>query len=180
MSLSEGEAQTFEVVALENYSLPVPDRSETMTFQKRTGELQRKAMSADRAVSEALERLKYIEKALLDTPGADPGLLQTARTIELGLKDAHKQIVGDPTLRRFSEPRVPSILNRLSQIIDGHWKTTYGPTKTHRDSYEVAARELEEVSGRLRQLIETDLVQLEESMEAAGAPWTPGRKIPRD
>ena len=29
--------------------------------------------------------------------------------------------------------------------------------------------------GRLRPLIEGDLARLEKAMEAAGAPWTPGR-----
>ena len=173
-----GEAQAFDVVALENASLPVPDRRETMAFQKQTGELQRKALAVDAAVDDALERLKFIKIALLDTPGAVPELSQRALAIEQGLKDAQKQIVGDPTLRQFREPRVPSILDRISQIIEGHWKTTYGPTRTHRQSYQVAAQDLEEVSRKLRQLIDTDLAALEEAMEAAGAPWTPGRKIP--
>jgi len=31
----------------------------------------------------------------------------------------------------------------------------------------------------LRKLVEGDLVALEEKLEAAGAPWTPGRAIPR-
>jgi hypothetical protein len=165
------------VVALESSTLPTPNRSDAIAFQKQTWELQRKALAADAAVDEVLERLKYIKKALLDTPGAGPELSQRALAIEQGLKDAQKQIVGDPTLRRFSEPRAPSILNRISQIIEGHWKTTYGPTKTHRQSYQVAAQDLEEVSERLRQLIDTDLAALEEAMESAGAPWTPGRKI---
>ncbi len=31
----------------------------------------------------------------------------------------------------------------------------------------------------LRTLVESDLVALEEKLEAVGAPWTPGRAIPR-
>jgi hypothetical protein len=31
------------------------------------------------------------------------------------------------------------------------------------------------VLGKLRTLVDTDLAKLEKDMEAAGAPWTPGR-----
>jgi hypothetical protein len=43
------------------------------------------------------------------------------------------------------------------------------------DQYAAAAAEFEGTLTRLRQLIESDLQRLEKQMEAAGAPWTPGR-----
>ena len=49
------------------------------------------------------------------------------------------------------------------------------PTQTQRDHYAAAAAEFEQVLARLRALVEGDLTRLEKSMEAAGAPWTPGR-----
>ncbi len=41
------------------------------------------------------------------------------------------------------------------------------------------AAALSEMLDDLRTLVESDLVALEEKLEAAGAPWTPGRAIPR-
>ncbi len=41
--------------------------------------------------------------------------------------------------------------------------------------YNAAAQDFESVLGQLRQLIEVDLDRLEKQLEAAGAPWTPGR-----
>jgi hypothetical protein len=49
------------------------------------------------------------------------------------------------------------------------------PTQTQIDQYAAAAQEFETALGQLRQLIESDLARLEKQMEAAGAPWTPGR-----
>ncbi len=43
------------------------------------------------------------------------------------------------------------------------------------NQYAVAAQEFEGVLSQLRQLIEVDLENLEKQLEAAGAPWTPGR-----
>ena len=44
--------------------------------------------------------------------------------------------------------------------------------------YDIVVAEYEEVIGDLRQLVETDLPALNEKLDEAGAPWTPGRKIP--
>jgi hypothetical protein len=41
--------------------------------------------------------------------------------------------------------------------------------------YTVAAQDFERVLANLRTLVEVDLARLEKEMEAAGAPWTPGR-----
>ena len=53
--------------------------------------------------------------------------------------------------------------------------STSRPTQTQIDLYGHAAAEFEGTLNALRQLIEVDLAKLEKQMEAAGAPWTPGR-----
>ena len=49
------------------------------------------------------------------------------------------------------------------------------PTQTQLNQYNAAAQDFEAVLVQLRQLIEVDLAKLEKQLEAAGAPWTPGR-----
>jgi hypothetical protein len=44
-----------------------------------------------------------------------------------------------------------------------------------RDSYAVAGEQFADVLGKLHGLVDVDLRQLEDAMEKAGAPWTPGR-----
>ncbi len=73
---------------------------------------------------------------------------------------------------------MPGITSRVNSVVGGHWRATYGPTNTHRQQYEIAAAAFTEVYDDLRQLIETDLPALEARLEAAGAPWTPGRALP--
>ena len=53
--------------------------------------------------------------------------------------------------------------------------STSRPTQTQQAQYSAAAQDFEGVLGQLRQLIEVDLAKLEKQLEAAGAPWTPGR-----
>ncbi|HKG23974.1 MAG TPA: hypothetical protein VKC34_18870, partial [Blastocatellia bacterium] len=53
--------------------------------------------------------------------------------------------------------------------------STARPTETQAAQYNFAAQEFEGVLGRLRTLVESDLARLEKALEAAGAPYTPGR-----
>ena len=46
-----------------------------------------------------------------------------------------------------------------------------------RGNLEIAAGDFEVLERELGALIETDLARLEEDLAAAGAPWTPGRKV---
>ena len=64
------------------------------------------------------------------------------------------------------------------RITDGHWATS-ALTNSHRKNYEIAAAEFEEALKALRPLLEHDLPALHETLEAAGAPWSPGRRLPK-
>jgi photosystem II stability/assembly factor-like uncharacterized protein len=169
----------FEVEPLGMSSLPPADREEVLAFQKKTGELQRAVMGANAAAGEAMDRIKYIKKSIALTPALEPGLVEEAHRLQLTLMDLREKFSGDPTRPRRSEPGMPGIIRRVNKIVYGHWSTTSSPSKTHRKNYEIVAADFESILDELRQLIETDLAAFEQKLEAAGAPWTPGRGVPR-
>jgi hypothetical protein len=168
----------FEIEPLGMASLPEPNRQEVLAFQKRTGELQRAVYGAYRVAQETANQLKYIQQAADTTPGLDPNLAIEARSIAARLRDILERFEGDPTKPRRNEPGMPGILSRLQAVVYGHWSTTSGPTNTHRRSYEIAAEEYQAILGDLKKLVEQDVAELGRKLEAAGAPWTPGRGIP--
>jgi len=69
----------------------------------------------------------------------------------------------------------PSINERVADIVGAQRLSSARPTQTQVNQYTAAAQEFEQTLAQLRQLIEGDLATLEKQMEAAGAPWTPGR-----
>ena len=77
-------------------------------------------------------------------------------------------------LRGKSEGDVPSILERVQQVVSGSWSSTSAPTATHRRNLELASASFEKALGTLRAL-DAEMQGLERDAEAAGAPWTPGR-----
>src|SRR5262249_5959797 len=130
------------------------------------------------AANEAQRRLDHVKKAAEDTPGGDPRWGSDARDLESRLKDLKESLSGDPVRGKRNEPTPPSIVDRVQGIVAGHWSSSQAPTATPRQAYETAARAFEGVLAKLRTLVETDLKNLEDRMEAGQAPWTPGR-VPR-
>jgi len=85
---------------------------------------------------------------------------------------------------RRSQPVVPRILRtharqsiaeRVGAVLDATRFAIAKPTGTQREAYRVASADLAREVDKLRKLIETDVKELEKAMDAAGAPWTPGR-----
>jgi hypothetical protein len=171
------EPQSFSVVTLEQTTLPAKDPRELLAFQRQVAELQRSVLGASRVAGEAQSRIDHVTKALLDTPAADAALLDETRALELRLKELMVVLEGDRTVAARSEPTAPSLTGRVNRITRG-WSSSSAPTGTQRESYAVAVEQFIELLPQLRQLVEVDLVALEDKLEAAGAPWTPGR-MPR-
>jgi hypothetical protein len=86
-----------------------------------------------------------------------------------------RALSGDREMQKRNEPVASSINDRIEAIMEGERFSLAKPTQGHVEDYNIAAGEFTEQLGKLRTLVEVDLVKLEKDMEAAGAPWTPGR-----
>ncbi len=82
---------------------------------------------------------------------------------------------GDSAARQRNMNTPPSISERVGYIVGSQRMSTASPTQTQLNQYSAAAQEFGAVLAQLHQLIEVDLAKLEKQLEAAGAPWTPGR-----
>ncbi len=169
--------RTFEAVPLGTATLAADDRAALLAFQQRVGRLQRAVLATGAVLDETLAQMAYVKGALADTPGAETDLAARARDLERRLRDARVALAGDRTITSRAELAPPSILGRVGRVVRGQWNATSAPTGTHRRSYEVAAGAFETLLDEVRDL-HADLASLHDAMEAAGAPWTPGRKLP--
>ena len=170
-----GEPQTFSAAPLATATMSASERKETLAFEERTGRLQRAVLGATRAAAEAQTRIDHLEKAFADTPRAPAGVQDSLRALESRLKDLQRALSGDSTRSKRNEPTSPAIVDRVQQVVGGHWDTTSAATATHKRNYEIAAAAFAPVLADLRTLILVDLKKIEDAAEAAGATWTPGR-----
>ena len=100
---------------------------------------------------------------------------QGAFALDKRTNEILRALTGDQALRQRNMNLPPSIAERVGGVAGSQRTSTSRPTQTQIDQYTAAAQEFETALNRLRQLIEGDLAKLEKQMEAAGAPWTPGR-----
>jgi len=167
--------QQFQVTPLGLATLGAQDKAAVLAFEQKAARLQRTVLGAIEAAKEARGRLAKIKIALSDTPVTRPELAAQASSIETRLQDIQVALSGDKVLEKYNEPTPPSIEDRVQLIVYSLWATTQAPTGTMLDAYEIAGDEFTGVLAKLRTLLEVDLVKLQDGMERAGAPWTPGR-----
>jgi len=169
------QPQEFQVVVEGQERMTPADRIALVEFQQKVARLQRAVQGSLEAANALTPRFVAIRRALLETPNAPENLLADASALEKRKNEILRALRGDQALRQRNINLPPSISERVGSIVGSQRMSTSRPTQTQTDQYAAAAQEFEATLNQLRQLIETDLARLEKQMEAAGAPWTPGR-----
>jgi len=170
-----GQSQEFQVIVEGQDRMSPADRIALVEFQQKAARLQRAVQGATQAANALTPRFAAIRRALIETPNAPESLLNDAAALEKRKNEILKALSSDQALRQRNFNLPPSINERVGSVVGASRMSTARPTQTQMDQYTHAAAEFEGVLGQLRQLIEVDLQALEKKMEAAGAPWTPGR-----
>jgi hypothetical protein len=167
--------QEFNIVVPGQEGMSPADRVALVEFQQKVARLQRAVQGALEAANALKPRLTLIRRALLETPAAGDKLLDDAAALDKRNNDILRALRGDSALRARNINLPPSISDRVGDIVGSQRLSTARPTQTQVNQYNAAAQDFEQTLAQLRQLIEGDLSRLEKQMEAAGAPWTPGR-----
>ena len=173
-----GSPQTFDVESIGSTSLPRHDREQTLAFQMQVGRLQKDVVGTTRKLAEVLTQLREIKQVVKNTPSLDQKLYGDARNIELQLLDIQEQLTGDRTRSRRSQMARLSIMNRVQSALSGTLRQTHGPTKTHRQQYEIGRGQYELASKDLTSLLDGAFQTLLGKLDEVGAPWTSGRGLP--
>jgi len=166
----------FEVKPLDGDRLSPAQWSEFSAFCTRMGEAQRRAMGVSERLKEAQQRLDVIQKALLEVPAVGTEWLGRGRRLHGHLKGLRDQLSGDATVSSRQEPTLPGLLDRTEGGTGSVWGTTQLPTASQRQNLSWAEEGLTTVVHALDQA-SLELKALEDALEAAKAPFTPGRAI---
>jgi hypothetical protein len=137
--------------------------------------LQRAATGARRPPTQLKPRLAAIKRAIAETPSLPQRLQDDATALDRRTNEILRALSGDAAARQRNINTPPSINDRIGYVVGAQRMSISRPTQTQIAQYNAAAQDFESVLSQLRQLIEVDLDKLEKQLEAAGAPWTPGR-----
>ena len=150
-------------------------RRELFEFQQKVATLERAVLSAQDTANELNTRIGKIKDAIDATPSMDRKWADAARALEKENNEILRALRGDVTLARRSENVPMSIVERVETIVGNESASLQRPPGTDVQMYAVAGQEFAGVREKLRVLVDVDLKALEQALDAAGAPWTPGR-----
>ena len=165
----------FKVVADGASAMNPQERVAQEEFLRKVARLSRAVAGALNSANEVGARLKQIRQALHEAPAVEQQLGAAAEAIQRQNNEMLRALRGDVALAVRNENVPPSINGRVTGILEGERFAITRPTQTHVNDYAIASEEFGQQLARLRNLIQVDLAKLEKDMEAAGAPWTPGR-----
>ncbi|MEL7450170.1 MAG: glycosyl hydrolase [Pseudomonadota bacterium] len=175
VTTSTGQKHAFDVVSIREATLPGSPPDVVVAFARDVAELQRQADGAVALIDETKTRLGAIRDALMRSTAGDATLDRLARDMQVQLHELRDRLAGNQKRGIMGDPGPVSINQRLQVASIGNRFGNYGPTPTHRRAYEIARDEFGEVQPALQKLATDALPALEERLEAAGVPWTPGR-----
>jgi photosystem II stability/assembly factor-like uncharacterized protein len=167
--------QSFKVATEGASGMSAADRATQEEFMRKVTRLYRAVSGALHTAEDVESRIKGIDEALREAPAAEKQLGAVADAIAQRDREILRALRGDIEIAKRSEPVASSINDRVNSVMEGERFSLARPTQSHVDSYNIAAAEFAEQLGKLHTLVEVDLHKLENDMEAAGVPWTPGR-----
>lgn len=164
--LSEPVAVTVE--AMLEPSLPRVDRTAAAEFQKGVAALQFKLNRLQRKLQQAKEVLAEAESAIKVTL-AEPGdLLAEVQKRKKEIETLTKTLFGNPLETERYIESFPTPQARLMATQLGFLPTSHGPTKTHREQFEIATREIEAAIPQVEQAAVQQIGTLRKQLEALG------------
>jgi photosystem II stability/assembly factor-like uncharacterized protein len=169
--------ERFRLNKLGGATLPAEDRAALAAFHNESGEMQRQFSAAAATLNDLDNRLRHIRKAVEAVPAPSAELLNEVRNLETKVYESRRAFFGDNVANTIDKGAPASIGERVGGVAYEIYNSTSAPTKTHREALRLAAAALRAETPKVKALMDTDLKALERKLEAAGAPYTPGRGV---
>ena len=123
-------------------------------------------------------RLDAIRTAITAADAADPAVYGSAVGLEKEIEQLHETLRGNRRRSRFNDAEPTSINRRLGRVRRALRGATYGPTVHDREQLAIAREGFATLRRALDAIVLEELPRLEDALEQAGVPWTPGRPVP--
>ncbi|NEN24723.1 glycosyl hydrolase [Cryomorpha ignava] len=168
------EPVSFEVVPLNNQSIPAESKEKVLAFQEGVAELQRSMEGTQKLFSESEEKVNYIKKAIELFPTVPLDLSTKVKSLEDDLYAIKQKLYGDATRSSREFETLPGLTGRLEYVAYSTWWNTSNPTQTARDQFDLANNEYQDVLAKMKS-VAAEIAKVETELTELKVPYTPGR-----
>lgn len=165
-----GTTQFFEVERIRQNVLENPNKNMIDGYIKDLTALKLDVNTLTNRFNDASKKATAFKKAL-NYITTDPGELELEVNTLLETMQSLKQMLnGYASKDEVGEKDIPTLSSRISVAQNGLNRGTYGPTKMHMESYEIAKELYNRLKPKMDQFISTDIPKVEKLLREAGVP----------
>lgn len=165
-----GEPQSFTVERIRENIMENPNKEAIPEYVTKVSDFSTELALLIHRFEKAEKKVEAFGEALKYT-SAEPGTLEKqVAQVRSTMLDLKRTLFGNSSKTEVGEKDDPTIEDRLSVARRGFYGNTYGPTKTHMESFEMAQKQMTEIRPKLTQFLETDVPEVEKMLIEAGAP----------
>lgn len=165
----------FTTKPLNNVTLPAMDKQALADFMNQVSDIQGDISAANKMLANAKNKVDIIENTISVTENSDAKLLEKVYDIKYQLNEIQKRLTGNNSISNRAGNQTPSLQDRVGYIALTMWYTTSKPTQTNIDSYNIAKKQYDSIVSDMKNIMETQIAELESQLESLNAPWTPNR-----
>ena len=161
---------------LENMSIPVQDKAQTLAFQVKVEKLRRAVDGSSKIFSDLNKRIKYAKSALKTYPNLELSKMKAIHSMEQKADDISISLYGDPSLSKRDIEQNESISGSVGLIIWNMWRSRSAPTQTNQTLYDSAGDSYAALIVEMSDL-QKQVEDMERYLDENEVPYTPGRGI---
>ena len=165
---------TFNLITLNNGSIPEIDKAKQHTYNKELSELRRVVLGTSDYINNINERIKFLKAGLQKGPTSSLNLLVDTKTIEKQMLDLGIKMHGDGSIAKHEFETLNGIVGHVDNIASGTWSQTFGMTETSGEKLKTVKSEFKKVYDAVIS-ISNQLQNLETKAENLKLPSTPYR-----
>lgn len=169
------DAVEFELNPIYESAIQGESSGEVLEFGQQVIAAERRSSAATAVMKEIDTKMTAMRTALDRTPGDLAKLEKQYADIQAEINAISFELYGLKSRNRKGA-KPANIASRLSYALSSV-RSSYGPTKQHREQFGYALDGLNDVIKRIAKLQESSIPKLEQAMAKAGSPWTSGAAL---
>ena len=170
---------SFEVERLYKGVLQPASDDAIASFRQKMESIQADVAIVSYLMNNSMTKVNAMQTALSRTRIAPGDLDAQLHDLQQKLYEMEEEMSGNQSKEEIGERNPPSFRSRMFMGYRG-LSTTYGPTPMHKESLEIAMRQMKSMKAKVEKISEQEIPRLEKALQAAGAPWIEGQALPKN
>lgn len=162
------EPVAFSVEPMIEPTMQPVDRVQSLEFQNQVVALHNRMQRAIAKLGQGVEKLDEAESIVKDSAPELGSVWAEIRQAKIDAKKIEKQLLGNPMLQERFIESVPTPAERLNTVLSGVMSSPHGPTKTHREQFEICRNEIDALLPRVESMVDQTISNIRQKLTAMG------------